>query len=111
MEISKIKKYLKENNLTYDDLARMSGIPKQTISKVMCGATANPRSDTVDAIETALGLKNKSEFHKWELSQKQLRLLTAFDCLVPEMQENILSFMENLAAQSGGANADKRGEA
>lgn len=99
MDISKIKKYLKENNLTYDDLAQMSGIPKQTISKVMCGATAHPRSDTVDAIESALGLKmDNSSLQKWELSKKQLRLLTAYNDLAPEMQDNLLSFIENLAA-------------
>ena len=112
MDIPKIKRYLKENGLTYEDLAKMSGIPKQTISRVLGGFTANPRVDTIEAIEHALGFdKITPAVEVNELGQMQLRLLTAFNSLLPAMQESVLGIVENLAAQSGGANADKRGEA
>ena len=45
------------------------------------------------------------------LSDRELRLISVFRSLLPAMQESILGIVENLAAQSGGENTDKRGEA
>ena len=56
MQVSKIKTYLKQNKITYDDLSAKSGIPIGTIKSVFSGRTPNPRIDTVQAIERALGL-------------------------------------------------------
>lgn len=51
-----IKKLLKERKISYPNLSKMSGIPKSTISQIMCGYISNPRIDTIEAIYNALGL-------------------------------------------------------
>lgn len=61
MEINKIKEYMKKNKITYAELAARSGVPIQTLSKIFAGITPNPRIDTVQAIEKALGLDDYEE--------------------------------------------------
>ncbi len=56
MEIAEIKNYMKQNKITYAELSEKSGVPIQTLSKIFAGITPNPRIDTVEAIEKALGI-------------------------------------------------------
>ena len=42
--------------MTYEQLSTKSGIPLNTLKNVFCGRTENPRIDTLQAIERALGL-------------------------------------------------------
>lgn len=50
------KQQKKRLGLKYDDIAIMSNIPKGTIQNIFAGYIDNPRIDTVQAIEKALGL-------------------------------------------------------
>lgn len=50
----------KELKLTNEEVAKRSGIPKRTVEDFFRGAAQNPRIDTVEAIERALGLNEKS---------------------------------------------------
>ena len=59
MEVSEIKQYMKENKITYAELSEKSGVPIQTLSKIFAGITPNPRIDTMQAIEKALGLNQE----------------------------------------------------
>ena len=66
--IEELKKYAKQHDITYDQIAEQSGIPVSTIKKVFSGKTLNPRVDTVQAIERALGLtdtKDEAPRGKW----------------------------------------------
>ena len=54
--------------LKYDDIAERSNIPKGTIQNIFAGYIDNPRIDTVQAIERALGL-NKLEWTDEEKAQ------------------------------------------
>lgn len=56
----------KELNFKYDDIARLSNIPKGTIQNIFAGYIPNPRIDTVQAIERALGLSEWSADEKAE---------------------------------------------
>ena len=56
MEIQAIKKYMKDNHITYDELSKRSGLSISTIKKIFSGISQYPRIDTVQAIERALGL-------------------------------------------------------
>lgn len=60
MEVSKrieeIKRELEKRGWKYKDLSIESNIPFSTILKVLSGNTKNPRIDTIEAIETALGI-------------------------------------------------------
>ncbi len=54
--IEALKKAKKLHKLTLDELAARSGVAKRTIEDIFQGKTKNPRIDTVQAIERALGL-------------------------------------------------------
>lgn len=69
MQVTEIKSYLKKNKITYDALSKSSGIPIGTIKSVFSGRTPNPRLDTMQAIEEALGLNKPLE---WTDEEKAL---------------------------------------
>ena len=54
MKIQEMKKRKKELGYTNAMLAEISGVPLGTVQKVFSGATANPRIDTLEALEMAL---------------------------------------------------------
>lgn len=56
LTIPQIKQYLKENHITYEMLANTSGVPVNSLKQIFRGRVRNPRIDTVQAIEKALGL-------------------------------------------------------
>lgn len=56
MDINHIKSVLKEKKITYDELSVLTGLSLSTIKKILSGVAKYPRIDTVEAIETALGL-------------------------------------------------------
>ena len=59
MDISILKKRKKELKMTLDEISEKSGIPKRTLEDIFRGKTQNPRIDTMQAIERALGLDNE----------------------------------------------------
>ncbi len=62
-----IKVELRNKGWKYADLADNSGIPLSTILKVLSGNTRSPRIDTVEAIERALGLNEKSPSNVYDV--------------------------------------------
>ena len=113
MEIQEIKQILKERKITYDDLAKMTGLSKSCITKIFGGFAKYPRVDTMEAIETALGLNvsqsyattnAKTEGSASSLTEKETRLILAFNGLIPPMQDYILDMVEKLVAQPQNAN-------
>lgn len=56
MEIKEIKNYIKQQKLTYAQVASLSGLSLGTIKEVFSGRTKNPRLDTMNAICKGLGL-------------------------------------------------------
>ena len=54
--IEQLKIIKKEKKLTLQQIADLSGIPKRTVDDIFSGHTLNPRLDTIQAIERALGL-------------------------------------------------------
>lgn len=59
--IEEIKAYMKQNNITYQQLSDDSGIPLNTLKNIFRLKTRNPRIDTMRAIERALGLDTPAE--------------------------------------------------
>lgn len=59
MTIEEIKKFMKEHKITYDDLSEKAKIPIGTLKSIFSGRTPNPRIDTMQAIEKALGLNQE----------------------------------------------------
>lgn len=62
MTILEIKKIMKRQKVTYEELSRESNIPLNTIKKIFSGKTQNPRIDTMRAIENALGVSSDGIF-------------------------------------------------
>ncbi len=58
-KIETLKAYAKSADITYETISEKSGIPVSTLKKIFSGKTSNPRLDTVQAIERALGINEK----------------------------------------------------
>ena len=56
LNVERLKKAKKEKNLSYDELAELTGISRRAICSLFSEKTENPRIDIVQAIERALGL-------------------------------------------------------
>lgn len=56
MRPEEIKHYMKSNKITYEELSKKADIPIGTLKSIFSGRTPNPRIDTIQAIEKALGL-------------------------------------------------------
>ena len=81
----------KELNMSIDDLAKKSGIPKSTLGKITAGINTNPTLSTAEAICSALGCmlndavgyedrKNKKSPTSREDKRKE-RLLKNYDAM------------------------------
>lgn len=100
MTIQEIKNYMKRENITQIELSEKSKIPLQTIRKIFSGIVKNPRIDTMQAIEKALGLiqENKDNPNAKEyLTDDEKQLLKAYRSLIPSMKEHLLSMAESLS--------------
>ena len=51
-----IKKYRGKLGISQDKLSKLAGITLHTITKIECGATPDPRIETVKKIADALGV-------------------------------------------------------
>ena len=81
MEIKEIKQYLKAKKITYEELSARSSIPIGTLKSIFSGRTTNPRIDTIQAIERALGLT------EWTAEEKALGVGEHAVVLSPEETE------------------------
>ena len=61
MDIAEIKTFMKEHKITYGDLSKKSGVPESTLKNIFAGFTKNPRIDTMQAIERALGIDKDND--------------------------------------------------
>lgn len=56
MEINKLNEERKRQGMSIAELAEKANLPKGTIEKILFGIVKNPRVDTMQAIERALGI-------------------------------------------------------
>lgn len=100
MEIKEIKQKLKKRKISYKNLSSLSGVPLNTLKNIFSERTSNPRIDTMQAIEKALGLADSSPLANAmveQLTDKERRLLKAFNALIEPMQDIMLEQMEKMA--------------
>lgn len=79
MDILLWKQKKKELKLTNQGISDISGVPKRTVEDIFAGVTKFPRSDTVDAIEKALGLKIEQPQEVSPKVKELVNLLMQFD--------------------------------
>jgi transcriptional regulator with XRE-family HTH domain len=70
--IQEIKQHLKTKGITYQELSDMSNIPLNTLKNLFRGKTQNPRVDTMEAIEKALGITPQEPPQQYTEEEKQL---------------------------------------
>ena len=92
MDIKYIKSVMKENNITQIQLSEMSNIPIQTLRKIFAGYTPNPRIDTVQAIERALGITNEQT--NIDISPKKQQLLEILSKIDDSYADDILAMIK-----------------
>ena len=92
MTIQEIKQYLKNNKITYQDLSERSGIALNTLKKIFRGKTENPRIDTMQAIERALGLENEKTPPD-DLSEGERQWLKLYNVLTTENKDLLVQMV------------------
>lgn len=61
MDLELWKKTKKQKKLTIEEIAKRANLPKGSVQNIFCGYVPNPRIDTVQKIERALGLGGWTE--------------------------------------------------
>lgn len=101
MNLELWKKIKKEKKLTIEQIAKAANLPKGSVQNIFCGYVPNPRSDTVEAIERALGINEKSPPAEQgsvkipdALKPYQFAFYEGMDGLSEESMQDILKYIE-----------------
>ena len=96
MNLELWKKIKKEKKLTLNDISILSNIPKRTVDDIFAGVTKSPRTDTVEAIEKALGLRQKPNIPKIDemLTKDENTVIKLFNSL--DRKKLVLEILNNL---------------
>lgn len=96
MDIQQIKNVIKSKGITYENLSLMSGIPLNTLKNIFRGKTQNPRIDTMQAIEKALGLNESVDF---DVSVEERAFIEALRQLTEEEKKEFLNVVNYILAK------------
>lgn len=115
MNIEQLKNEKKKRKMTLQEISDLSGIPKRTVDDIFSGHTKNPRVDTLQAIEKALGIgsnitaeeyaEGAREFIKKIVTPQEDDLLYAFRKLSPALQDMLIRTAYTLAGEESPATA------
>lgn len=91
----------KELGLTNKQIAEKANLPLRTVEQIMCGTVKSPRLDSVQAIERALGINEKSPPAQQEslnipdaLKPYQFAFYEGMDGLSEESIKDILKYVD-----------------
>lgn len=62
MKVEELNKIRKLQKMSIAELAEKANLPKGTVEKVLFGVVKNPRIDTMQAIEKALGISDENSY-------------------------------------------------
>lgn len=111
MDIEKYKQRLKELNMTYEDLAKATGLSLGCIKRIMAGIARYPRIDTIENIEKILRIESASitpeermlglfGTKKESITPKEDDMLYKFReigrLFGTEMQDSVLNMLDNM---------------
>lgn len=100
MTVEEIKNYMKENNITQIELSKLSNIPLGTIRKIFSGARKNPRIDTMQAIEKALGFVSPTAVTQY--TEKENDLVRLYRALPNEqLKARVFAYVIGLLEGAG----------
>lgn len=110
MDLTRLKEAKKRENLTIATIAERANLPKGTVQNIFCGYVPNPRSDTLEAIERALGLTSSEWATKEhtsndeQLTQEEQTLLNNFRSLPRQERAQAIEYVQYLADKRGSKN-------
>ena len=96
MDLELWKKRKKELKLTISDIAKLSNLPKGSVQNIFCGYVPNPRTDTVQAIEKALGLDNETFT---DISAEERDFIEVLRQLTEEEKKEFISIADFILAK------------
>ena len=96
MDLELWKQVKKEKKLTIADIASKANLPKGTVQNIFCGYIPNPRTDTVDAIEKALGLNVGTPT---DISEDEKNFLLAYRQLTEDEKKEFFSIANFILAK------------
>jgi len=101
MNIEQLKIIKKNKRMTLQEISDISGIPKRTVDQIFSGKTTNPRIDTIQAIERALGINsdNLPEEIETGFTAQEHELITLFRGLSPNLKDFLLQTASTLSGQ------------
>lgn len=91
VDIETLKAIKKQKKLKLQDIADMSGIPKRTVDGIFSGKTKNPRIDTMQAIEKALGIVQEDTP---TYTEEQRQLFGLIEQLTDDEVEELSNFVD-----------------
>lgn len=91
MDIERLQQARKEKKLSYDDLAKLTGYSRSTITNIFCGYIEFPRHETIQGLERALGLEEKENRPPSDMTESEKEL---FD-LITQMNEEEIDELSN----------------
>lgn len=90
MNVELYKHILKERKMTYNDLAKSTGLSLGCIKRIMAGIAQFPRIDTIEAIERALDISNEitqEEYNAGWRSTKKIDITPLEDDAIYALRE------------------------
>ena len=94
MDIEFLKQIKKEKKMTLQEISDLSGIPKRTVDGIFSGKTKNPRIDTMQAIERALGIENEKTPPGRELTDGEKELFELLTQLTEDEIDELSNFVD-----------------
>lgn len=92
MDIEYLKQAKKAKKMKLQDISDLSGIPKRTVDDIFSGHTVNPRTDTLQAIERALGIAEEKTAPKY--TEAEMQLFELIKQLTDEETEELSNFVD-----------------
>lgn len=94
MDIELLKKAKKEKRLSYDDLARLTGYSRSTITNIFLGYIEFPRHETIQELYRVLGIEDEQQKSPpSELTEGEKKLIELFNRVPVEKQEIVLQML------------------
>ena len=98
MDIERLKKAKKENRMTLQEISDKSGIPKRTVDQIFSGKTTNPRVDTMQAIERALGISDG-----WTKEERAAGVVDKMSVPISADEDEIITLLREVEETKGAA--------
>lgn len=99
MDLTEWKKAKKQKGMTIADIADKANLPKGTVQNIFAGYVPSPRLDTVQAIERALGINEKSPSEERKSGGKWINVYGEIAAGIPiEAVEDIID-QEEISAE------------